>query len=76
MGLCFGWLFKYILTHSRNAFWGLIFIVPLYDTSLNIFGMNVNKIMGGTAIYFISFLIINKFILPFIEVNVLRKNKE
>ena len=61
-GLLIGIAYKYIITKSYNAIWGLAFAVP-FLFQINLFEMALDKMVGGFIAFFIIYLLLNKFVI-------------
>lgn len=60
-GILLGFIFRYILTYSYNDIWGVCLVVPLFF-QINTFEFALDKMIGSLIIFFIIYLLINKFI--------------
>ncbi|MGY3053559.1 hypothetical protein ACVWYG_001759 [Pedobacter sp. UYEF25] len=61
-GLLIGIAYKYIITKSYNAIWGLAFAVP-FLFQINLFEMALDKMVGSFVAFFIIYLLLNKFVI-------------
>ncbi len=65
VGLLWGWMYKFILGHTKPQIWGFGMTMPLF-LLISSYGKDLTKLLGDTMWFFITFLIIRYTILPFI----------
>ncbi len=74
LGFTIGYIYKILSLTALNTLWSFAIVFPLFFLT-NINGINLIKIVGRVIMFFIVFLLINKFILPLLH-KLLLKNTE
>ncbi len=74
IGFAIGYTYKTLINRSLNSFWSMAIVFPMFFLT-NINGVNLIKIVGRIIMFFIVFLLINKFILPLLNQILLKSRK-
>jgi hypothetical protein len=71
-GLLFGWMYKTLLLKGYNIVWGICYSAPIFQYAW-MFPVPGTKLLGWSIIYFINFYLINRYLVKYLDIWLLRK---
>ncbi len=76
LGILFGLIYRYIIIKSVNYMWGCAMVAPLW-VNFQCNGTPGAKILGWLVMYFIVFLLANRYVIPYLEdfISIKKSNK-